>query len=112
MSTAERIKEALAPLGYPVAQLEHVGTEETYFVFTLGEIPANHADDEPQHLRITVMLHLFCPIKLNTWKLKRKVKAALQEAAFTYPEETDASEVGKQHVVFEFEGVEAATDGL
>ena len=112
MSTARDIIAALSPLGYPVAQDAHIGKEDAYFVFNLSTYPGDFADDEPQHERVMVMVHFYCPMKKNITDLKRIVKLTLQSAGFTYPAQIAASEDGRQHVVFECERAEGIGDGL
>ena len=106
MSVHSDIKAALAGLGYPVATNVYTGSAQTYFVITLNTLPADFADDEPQHLRNLIMLHLYAPHELNTVTLRKDVARALMGAGFTYPSITDASDEQIQHIVFECEGTE------
>lgn len=113
MSWAEDVKKAVARFGIPCAQGEWKENRQTYLVFNGNLIPDAYADDSPQYERILVDLHLFAPIKQNTMDLRREIKLAIHEAGFSYPSETTIDqggiqrEAGVQHVVFEFEGVEA-----
>lgn len=108
-STAARIVRALAPFGYPVAQGNSPTDDETYFAFTMDATPDDFGDDEPHADIIGVMLHLFAPFTQNTTKLRRKIRRAIFDAGFTYPDMVDASETTRQsdgteqHIVFEFE---------
>ena len=109
MSVAGEICAAVAFTGYPCAQVSYDGEAETYFVFRLDSFPDDFADDEPQHDRCLVQLHLFAPFTLNSTQLRRQIRAAIHGAGFTYPSVVDASagvrtEDGtEQHLVFEFE---------
>jgi len=107
MSVHSDIKAALAGLGYPVVTNVYTGSAQTYFVITLNTLPADFADDAPQHLRNLIMLHLYAPHELNTVALRKDVARALVGAGFTYPSIMDASDEQTQHIVFECEGTEA-----
>lgn len=113
MSVASDIKTAITFTGYPMQQISYDGTAITYFVLNMNAIPDNFADDAPQHDRWLVQLHLFAPFTLNTTTICRQIRAALFAAGYTYPSQVDASETTRatdgteQHVVFEFEAVEA-----
>lgn len=106
MSAYSDIRTALACYGYPVDTNVSTGEEETYFVITLNTLPADFADDSPQHLVNLVMLHLYAPHDLNTVTLRKQIAHSLEGAGFTYPSITDASDE-KQHLVFECQGTEA-----
>lgn len=113
---AQKIIKALEFTGYPVAQSSYSGNAETYFVFRLDSYPENFANDDPLHDLTTVQLHLFAPFTLNTRILRKKVRKAMAEAGFTYPNTIDASEVVRasdgteQHIVFECEIEEEMKD--
>ena len=106
MSVYSDIRTALAGFGYPVGTNVYTGTASTYFVITLNTLPANFADDEPQHIRNLIMLHLYAPHELNTVTMRKQIATALVGAGFTYPATTDASDETTQHIVFECEGTE------
>ena len=103
MSVAEDIRAAVAFTGYPCAQNVYKGEAQEYFVFNLTVLPVDFADDEPQHERYLVMLHLYCPPKQDTTELRKNIKLAVQSAGFCYPSEENASDEQRQHIVFEFE---------
>jgi hypothetical protein len=117
VSVASGIIAAVASTGYPVQQVSYDGTATTYFVLNMNAIPADFADDAPQHDRWLVQLHLFAPFSLNTTTICRQVRDALFAAGYSYPSQIDASENTRasdgteQHIVFEFEAVEAVSDG-
>lgn len=103
MSVYSDIRAVLAGFGYPVGTNVYTGTAQPYFVITINTLPADFADDEPQHLRNLIMLHLYAPHELNTVTLRKQVAQALTGAGFTYPAMTDASDETTQHIVFETE---------
>ena len=91
MSVHSDIKAALAGLGYPVATNVYTGSAQTYFVITINTLPADFADDEPQHLRNLIMLHLYAPHELNTVTLRKQIATALVGADLPTPP-NDASD--------------------
>jgi hypothetical protein len=107
MSVQADVRAALASFGYPVAESIYTDTESTYFVFTVNAIPADYADDAPQHVRNLIMLRLHCPHTADMTDKKKEIKLAVFNAGFTYPTETDASDDKTQIIVFEFENAEA-----
>lgn len=110
---AEQIKALLAELGYPVANDVYTGTEKEYLVFNYQTIPSNFADDEPQHERVLVQVHLFARHTVSTTKLEKQIKRALFDAGYTWPsrmnatEETRSSTGTTRHIVFECETAES-----
>lgn len=115
MSIAEKIREAVAFTGFPCAQVSYNGEEKTYFSFNMDTRPEMFCDDEPDAGVCEVQLHLFAPFTLDTTSLRKKIKRAIFDAGFTYPEMVDASEHirsgdgTEQHIVFEFE-IETGAD--
>lgn len=107
MSVNQRIQKAVRPLSIPCAANEYTGEKPIYLVFTVSPLPVDFADDFPQHIKNLIQLHLYCPRTYNTVLLRKQIKKLISQAMFTYPIETDASEKGAQHIVFEFEDVEA-----
>ena len=110
MSTAERLREALAPIGDPVQANTYrpADDSERYFTFNLSTFGDDFADDEPGHERVLIMLHYYCPTAYDTTALVRRVKRLLFAADFTWPSVTNAGDEAGQHVVFEFECAEGA----
>lgn len=108
MSVNERIQTAVSPLSIPCVANEYTGEEQAYLVFSVSPLPVDFADDSPQYIKNLVRLHLYCPGTYNSIFLRKQIKKLIDQAGFTYPTETDASENGLQHIVFEFEDVEAA----
>ena len=101
MNVGKAIITALSSLKLPVYQTQYTGTDKTYFVFNIGTVPADFADDLPQHERASIQLHLFCPVATNTTSLRDQVKQLLTEAGFDYPSLVDASDEDGQHVVWQ-----------
>lgn len=101
------IRVAVTSFGYPCVANEYAGTAETYFVFNYSVVPVDFSDDEPQHEKYLVQLHLIAPLTSDLASTRKSIRRAIQ-AAFMYPTETNVSDEKKQHFVFEFEGVESA----
>ena len=106
MTIDKIIRTALEEFGYACYHDVYTGEDETYFVFNYNVVPDAYSDDSPFYNRYLCQVHLFCPITLNTTSLAKRIKLALEDAGFTYPEQEDASDVDSQHLVFEFEAVE------
>lgn len=106
MSIAEKIREAVGFTQLPCYQNNYDGDEKQYWVFNLSSIPADFANDEPQHEVYMVQLHLFCPYSVNTSNLQKEVKRSIQYAGFSFPSLENASDADGQHLVFEFQTAE------
>jgi hypothetical protein len=106
MSVESRIKNALEPLGYKVYPDNYNGADKTYFVFNINTNPDDFGDNEPQHEKALIQVHLYCPHTLNSVTLRTNVKKYLSAAGFTYPRRTGAGDADGQHHVFECECVE------
>lgn len=102
MSFEAELKAAVSSLNYPCAANIYEGTASTYFVFNYTIIPDDYADDEANHERYLVQLHLFAPHTLNTVTTRKSVRNLIQ-AAFMRPSEMPAHDELKQHYVYEFE---------
>lgn len=107
MSIEASIKAAVASTGYPCAANIYTGSAETYFVFNYQVIPDNFADNEPQHERYLVQLHLYAPHTLNTATIRKTIRGLIK-SAFTAPSEMAASDELNQHYVYEFEVLDGA----
>lgn len=116
MSIASRIVNAVSFAGLPCVQVSFNGDADTYFVFNLQAVPSAFADDAPEADIWLIQLHLYAPFTLDTTKLRRKVRNAIHEAGFTYPDMQDASsgirstDGTEQHIVFEFEDATGVGD--
>lgn len=107
MSVNTEIIAALKPIGYPVAADVYTEESDVYILITINTIPEDFADDEPHCERNLCMAHLYCPHELDTTDIQKQIKLALQSAGFTYPTKLNASGKDIQHIVFEFENIEA-----
>lgn len=106
MTIDKTIRTALAPFGYECYHNTYTGLDQTYFVFNYTVVPDDYSDDKPDYNRYICQVHFYAPFTFNSITLAKMVKVALENADFTYPEQTDASDEEGQHIVFEFEGIE------
>lgn len=117
MSIESRIIAAVSGTGLPCRYGIYEGGATTYLTFNVNSIPANFADDAPQHERWLVQLHLFAPFTTDTTTVRGQIKEALLAADFSYPVQLDASnsvrdsDGTERHIVFEFEAAEGAGYG-
>jgi len=106
MTWQETLVSVMKKLGIPCEEIIYGGEEQVYSTFNNSVIPTNYADDEPQHERVLIQLHLFAPKVMDTRILRRQIKLSVHEAGFTYPSQVDAGDDDEQHITFEFETVE------
>lgn len=107
VSIESRIRLALDALGYKVYPDTYNGPDKMYFVFNYNTTPDDHGDNQPNHERALIQVHLFCPHTFDSVKLRKDIKLALLGARFAYPYMTNASDKDGQHWVFEFQTAEA-----
>ncbi len=99
----------IAPVWNSVKENEKPSQEDepkTYFVFNYSTFGTGYADDDPTGEVFIVQVHLFAPLAANLTSLKKRTKAALHGAGFTWPETVDASDEKSRHIVFEFQHVD------
>lgn len=103
MTINDQIRSALEPIGWPIVADNMSPGFSKFFVFNYTSLPDNFGDNEPQHERYLVQIHLFAPHKENTVRVRKQCKQCIFEAGFTFPSMVDASDETGQHWVFEFE---------
>ena len=111
MTVDERLIAALRPLGYDVANAVSFSHSDRYYAFNYFVMPTDYADDEPEHERYLVQVHLFAPLAENITQRKRDTRKALHAAGFTWASIEDASDEDGRHIVFECEIAEGVDDG-
>lgn len=106
MNVNKLIIDALSSLEYPVVPTVYTGKEPIYITFNYvddrGEV---FADNKPLIDIAYMQIHLFAPGNFNYMNLKKKIRAKLLNAGFTYPQisvqyETD---LNINHIIFECE---------
>lgn len=104
MTAFENIVNAIAPFGYPYKPDVYQGDREKYFVYNYADQRGIlWADDEPETVIASVQVHFFMPEKENFIKIQNKIRKALFEQGFTFPQITVLTENKKRHLVFECE---------
>lgn len=106
MTINKAIRFALSIFPYECYYNTYTGTDETYLVFNYTMVPDAYSDDEPEYNRYLCQVHFYAPFTFNSIAISQQIKQVLEDAGFTYPEQTDASDEEGQHIVFEFEGIE------
>lgn len=112
MTAPQRITEALAEFGYPVAEGYYTGSEDHYFVFNYAdEYGADFGDDTPECTVAAMQVHFFLPRDEAYQTIKRSIREALFSAGFTYPAITNftVKETNTRHIVYECEVDEERT---
>lgn len=107
MSINSTLKAALEPVA-PVEADTYEGDRAVYITFGYASIPEDFGDDEPEHERFLVTVHLYAPTGYNSLDKRRAIKRALSGAGATWPAYENASDKDGQHHVFECELVAAA----
>lgn len=112
MSIEARIRAALLPIVPIVEPDRYTGEATTYIVFRYNEIPALHCANRGSMVRYILSISLYMPLRpkaagesSNPNRLKRQIKAALEEAGCTTPSITDASDDDGRLFVFECEAI-------
>lgn len=109
MTTFEKIVNAIKPFDLPYAPDLYSGTaSEGWFTYNYADdYGANYADDAPTAVIASVQVHLFLPVRKNFIQLKNKIRKAIFEQGFSFPEITIMIEDNKwRHIVFECETFE------
>lgn len=106
MTMDERIKAALDGFGDPVENTVYSGKKPMYYVFSYFTNGLLYADDNPLIEHYFIQVHLFAPLCENITQRIKQTKKALNDAGFTWPELTNASDKESRHIVFECEATE------
>lgn len=102
-----QVVEICVPDLYEPGENEPVA--EVYCTFNYSSRGGLFSDDIPSFDIYMVQVHLFAPFGWNSLDTRKRIKARLFEAGFTWPTEVDAGNEYKtddaqtQHVVFECE---------
>ena len=107
MNLNQTLRAALNPI-VPAEADAYEGMKAVYITFNFNSIPDNYGDDEPEHERFSIQVHLYAPLGVDTLDKRRAIKKALHGAGFTWPDYTSASDKDGQHHVFECEAVREA----
>ncbi len=100
------IINALNPEGLPVTPGHYTGTEDKYYSFNYeDDRGVVFSDNEPQIDVASIQVHLFVPLDYNHIQLKKRTRARLFKAGFSYPVITEFIEkdTEKRHIIFQCE---------
>ena len=100
------IVTALRSLGLPIAERLYEGEKTEYITFNFADDQGlDFGDDVPGADVAYMQVHYFCPYSKDYKSIKRQIRQMLQNAGFTWPEVTDASDDSERirHFVYECE---------
>lgn len=104
MTVNEIIINALLPFGLPVTPDFFGDGADEYFTFNYADDRAtNFGDNTPIHVVAYMQIHYFLPRDKDYISMKKRVRMALLESGFTYPEVTEVTEDNIRHLIFECE---------
>jgi hypothetical protein len=104
MTVNETIINALSQFGLTVTPDFFGGGADEYFTFNYADDRAvDFGDDAPDHVVAYMQIHYFAPMWKDYLSIKKKVRKALFQAGFTYPDVTDVTDTESEirHLVFE-----------
>ena len=104
MTVNEKIIQALKPFNLPVREKFSDDDKEEYFTFNFTDDRASEfGDNQPTSVTVKLQIHYVAPIRKNYLEIKKKVRKALFENGFDYPEVSDETTPGDtiRHIVFE-----------
>lgn len=87
MTVHQKIRGALECFDIPITEDFFGDGDEEYFTFNLAlDKAVMHADDGPVHDLVKVQIHWFLPVWKNYLAEKKRIRRALHNGGFTYPE--------------------------
>lgn len=101
MNLDEIIRNAVLPIVPVCEPEEYDGEEPEYCAFSYDERGAAFGDDTANALIYELTLDWYLPKGENPNSKKRRLRQALVDAGFTWPEVFNASDADGQHFVFE-----------
>ena len=104
MTAFQNIVEAIKGFGYPYEPDLYTGTDKKYFTYNYADDRGDlYGDNEPGTIIASVQVHFFLPIGENFIREKNKIRKALFQQGFTYPEATIETEKENEirHIIFE-----------
>lgn len=106
MNVNPLIISTLHPEGLPIMPGVYTGTADKYYTFNYADDRCEvFADNAPQIDVASIQVHLFVPLDYNYIALKKRTRARLLEAGFSYPSITELTEedTKKRHIIFQCE---------
>lgn len=106
MSINKIVIESLNEFGYPIAQDIYTGSDDIYFVWNVADDRGViFCDDVSVSDVISIQIHLYVPDSFNYLGIKKKIRKALIDNGFSYPQFNAFfdEETKKRHLVFSCE---------
>lgn len=106
MTVNEKIIQAMTGFEIPVVADFFGDGNEEYITFNYADDRAAlYGDDAPIAVKAAMQIHYFLPANKDYLEIKKKMRKALFEEGFTYPEVTVLVEPGNKvrHIIFECE---------
>ena len=96
METSEKIVAAIKPFGVPCVPDLYTGGAKRFVTY-------NFADDQPETVVNSMQIHFFMPANESYISWKKKIRKALFDAGFTFPEVIIQTEDENtiRHMIFE-----------
>lgn len=102
MTAFENIVNAIREFGFPYKPDSYEGPSDHYFIYNYADERGElYRDDGPDHVVASVQVHFFLPINENYLGIKGRIRAALFEHGFTFPEVTSKIDNKSRHIIFE-----------
>ena len=109
MTTFEKIIAAIEPFGCPHAPDVYREKAQRWFTYNYADdYGTNYSDDAPGAVIASIQVHLFLPIDDDFIRIKNKVRRAIFQQGFTFPEITVLTEDDEKlrHIIFECDTIE------
>ena len=103
MTIDEKLKTVLSAILPDAEPNRFDGEAVEYITWQYTMLPVVFAESKPHAARYLVSVHLFLPSGKNPNAKKLSICRDLNDAGFTYPSITNASDKFSQHYVFECE---------
>ncbi len=102
MTSFEKIVNAIKRFGYPYEPDVYTGKNRKYFTYNYADERGElFADNVPESVIASVQVHFFLPYSENFISEKNRIRKALFEGDFTFPEVTVLKDGDKRHIIFE-----------
>ncbi len=109
MTAMEAIVKAVKQFEYPYSPHIYTGGEKHWFTYNYAaDTGEDFGDDKPSCNRASMQVHFFLPIKEDFQPIKKKIRKALHNEGFSYPNVVmlEENDVMMRHLIFECEYLE------
>ena len=104
METSEKIVAAIKPFGVPCVPDLSTGGAKRFVTYNFADdYGTDFADDQPETVVNSMQIHFFMPANESYISWKKKIRKALFDAGFTFPEVIIQTEDENtiRHMIFE-----------